>query len=368
VFILPFVIFAAPAGQVANHFENSWLARIFKRCEVFIILLAWLGLSQNSFWLMLLSLFLSSTQATFFGPIKYSLISAYLPTRDRVAGNGLIESSTFLAILLGTLTGGLIPKEYLGFIMLMGSLLCVYTSEKMVKTDVELMTTPIDLNVIKSTRKLIRFALKDRVLFLTIVGISWFWFIGCIVLTAIVPYTEQVINGEKEIASFFLFAFTVGIGAGSYICTMLLRGNLHSGYVPVAGFFMSVFLFDFVAISDTVNAPNSISLSEFLVQPYSWRIFFDLFMLAVFAGLYTVPLYATIQERLHPSRRGMGISANNMFNALFMVVASLAMMTLFALNFNLLQILLLTAALNLFVTLRVAAYVPESIRQIFVQF
>jgi len=368
VFILPFLIFAAPAGQVANHYENSWLARIFKRCEVFIIIIAWIGLSQGSFWIMLLSLFLSSTQATFFGPIKYSLIPAYLGTKDRIAGNGLIESSTFFAILLGTLVGGLLPKEYLGLIMFISSLLCLYSSEKMVKTDVELLTTPIDFNILKSTRKLIRFALKDRVLFLTIVGISWFWFIGCIILTAIVPYTEQVINGEKEIASFFLFAFTVGIAAGSYLGTMLLRGNLHNGYVPVAGFFMSVLLFDFVTISDTVKVAENITLGVFLTEPYSWRIFFDLFMLAVFSGLYTVPLYATIQERLNPARRGMGISANNMLNALFMVVASLGLMILSALDFSLLQILFLTASLNIVVTLKIANYVPESIRQMLVQF
>ena len=138
VFTLPFLIFAAPAGQIANHYENSWLARIFKRCEVFIIILAWVGLSQGSFWIMLLSLFLSSTQATFFGPIKYSLVPAYLDKKDHIAGNGLIESSTFFAILLGTLVGGLLPKEYLGVIMFMSSLLCLYSSEKMVKTDVEL--------------------------------------------------------------------------------------------------------------------------------------------------------------------------------------------------------------------------------------
>lgn len=368
VFMLPFFLLSGMAGEIANHVEGSQLAKVLKRAEVGIILLSWIGLQFDSFFLLLLCLFFSSVQATFFGPIKYSLIPAYLEPQDRIAGNGLIESSTFLAILIGTIFGSILSKQLLGFFMLLSSVAALYSSQRMVKSNVALVNTPIDWSLYANTKKLIRFAFKDRILFLSVIGLSWFWLLGCVVLTGIIPYTEETLKGDQYLAAFFMAAFTIGIGTGSYICHKLLRGNIHGGYIPPAALLMSIFLFDFVWSSDNFRSQGIATLAAFLNTPYAWRIVIDLFLLATFSGIYTVPLYALIQERSHPSRRGMAISSNNFFNSLFMIIASLMVMILTALKLSLLEIFLLTALINVIVTVKIANHVPESLRQMMLQF
>ncbi|CAO4839136.1 MAG: Bifunctional protein Aas [Holosporales bacterium] len=368
VFILPFLLFSGLAGEVANHVENTHLARILKRIEFAIMVVAFLGLYFESFYILLFTLFLSATQATFFGPVKYSLIPAYLEPKDRIAGNGLIESSTFLAILLGTVIGNIAPKNILGLLILLSAAACLYFSNKMIPSTVELAKTEIDWNVITNTRKLIRFALKDRIMFLSIIGLSWFWLIGCVIITEIVPYAKETLQGDQNLAAFFTAAFTIGISVGSYLCHKLLRGNLHVGYIPAAAFLMSIFIIDFVWASNHFHAQGAITIGAFLKAEYAFRIVFDLFMLAIFGGIYTVPLYALIQERTVPYRRGMAIGANNFFNALFMVSASLVVMILKAFHLGLLEIFFWTAAVNVLVTIKIAGYVPESLRQMMLQF
>ncbi|CAO5678065.1 MAG: Bifunctional protein Aas [Holosporales bacterium] len=377
IFICPFVVFAGLAGEIANHIENSYLTRLLKKAEAFIILTATFGLYLESLSILFLTLFLSSMQATFFGPIKYSLIPAYLESEDRIAGNGLIESSTFLAILLGTTLGGILtgssffgisPKLILSIVMLLSAFMCVYHANRMLPSTVSLAETHIEWDPLLNTRKLIRFALKDRVLFLSIIGLSWFWLVGCIILTGIVPYTKETLKGDQNLAPFFMAIFTIGIGFGSYLCHRLLRGNLHGGYIQIAALLMSIFMFDFIWASDHFISQGVVTLQAFLNAEYAIRILVDLFLLATFGGLYTVPLYAIIQERTTPARRGTAISANNFFNALFMVIASLAMMILSALGLSLLNVFAITALINLLVTIKIASYVPESLRQMIFQF
>lgn len=368
VFMLPFFLFAGMAGEVANHIEGSKLARFLKRIEIGIILLAWVGLQMDSLPLLLFCLFVSATQSTFFGPIKYSLIPAYLEPQERIAGNGLIESSTFLAILIGTICGSILSKQLLGIMMIISSFAAFYASTRMIPSTVPLVESEMELGLYANTRKLIRFALKDRILFLSIIGLSWFWLMGCVILTGIVPYTEETLKGDAHLAAFFMATFTIGIVVGSYICHKLLRGNIHGGYIPSAALLMSIFLFDFVWSSDHFRSQGISTISAFLQETYAYRILIDLFLLAVFSGIYTVPLYALIQERTHPSRRGMAISANNFFNSLFMLIASFMVMILTALKMSLLEIFLLTALINIIVTIKVANYVPESLRQMMLQF
>jgi acyl-[acyl-carrier-protein]-phospholipid O-acyltransferase/long-chain-fatty-acid--[acyl-carrier-protein] ligase len=368
VFILPFVMFAGLSGELTNHIENTKLSRILKKAEAFIIFGAWIGLYFESMSILFVCLFLSSTQASFFGPIKYSLIPAYLDPKDRIAGNGLIESSTFLAILLGTTIGGILPKSLLGIFMVASSLMSLYSANRMVPSQVPIPSTTIEWHPLINTRKLIRFALKDRVLFLSIIGISWFWLLGIIILTGIVPYTEETLRGDQNLASFFMASFTIGISFGSYLCHKLLRGNLHVGYIPISALLMSVFIFDFVWASDHFISQGIVTLTAFLKAEYSWRIIIDLFMLATFGGIYTVPLYGMIQERSAPHRRGTAISANNFFNSLFMIIASIAVMLLTALDLKLLHVFGITALINLFVTIKIANHVPESLRQMILQF
>nr|MBP9752385.1 MFS transporter [Pseudomonadota bacterium] len=377
IFICPFVVFSGLAGEIANHIENSYLAKLLKKGEAFVILIAVFGLYLESLSVLFLTLFLSSMQATFFGPIKYSLIPAYLEPEDRIAGNGIIESSTFLAILLGTtlgsiLTGssilGISPKLILSVVMLLSAYMCLYHANRMVPSSVPLPETHIEWDPILNTRKLIRFALKDRVLFLSIIGLSWFWLVGSVILTGIVPYTKETLKGDQNLAPFFMAVFTMGIGFGSYLCHRLLRGNLHGGYIQIAALLMSIFMFDFIWSSDHFISQGVVTLNAFLKAEYAIRIILDLFLLATFGGIYTVPLYAIIQERTMPARRGTAISANNFFNALFMVIASIAMMILSSLGLSLLNVFAITALINLLVTIKIASYVPESLRQMIFQF
>ncbi|WP_032113406.1 acyl-[ACP]--phospholipid O-acyltransferase [Candidatus Paracaedibacter symbiosus] len=375
IVILPFFLFSSLAGQFADKYNKATLVKIIKGCEIAVVLFAIYGFHQKSLPLMLLTLFLNMIQSTFFGPLKYSLIPSYLSPEKVIHGNALIESSTFLSILLGSILGGvLIRIEGLGGIFLNLVMLASVISSWMISLKLPDIqggdrTLKINWNLYKETLSIIRYASKDRVVFLAIIGISWFWVIGSVMLTQIGAYGKDVIGANESVALLFMFLFAIGIGIGSYLCNRWMHGEIDARVVPWGAIGTTIFIIDLVYTSHYVgfSTPDYMGIKQFLKTASGWRICVDLLFIAVGSGISMVPLYALVQTQSDPRHCSRVIAANNVINAFFMVISSVATMLLIALNVTILNIFLIVGVLNLFVIHRLSVLVPESILQLILQ-
>jgi acyl-[acyl-carrier-protein]-phospholipid O-acyltransferase/long-chain-fatty-acid--[acyl-carrier-protein] ligase len=355
LFILPFFLFSATAGQIADKYEKSWLTQKIKQIEIILMIACAACFVFGSVYGLLAVLFLMGIQSTFFGPIKYSLLPEHLQDDELISGNGLIEGGTFLSILLGTIFGGLIIRTEYGVELLS---LCViafavigwFSSRSIPKAPAHDPKLKIGWNIVRETWKIIGYARQERSVWLSIIGISWFWLIGAMFLTQFPIYTQQVVGGNEHIVTLFLTVFSVGIGLGSVWCNRLLKGKINGRLVPYGSIGITIAICMFVAASNFYEAPSDslIGLSEFFDMGYSsWGIALSLLMLAVCAGIYIVPLYAIMQHRSDDHYLARIIAANNVMNALFMVLASIGALALFSLNFTVTQILLTVGLVNI---------------------
>lgn len=375
VAILPFFLFSSIAGQLADKYDRSFLVKVIKGGEIVVILLAIYGLWISSFSIMLAALFLTLLQSTLFGPIKYSLIPIYLPGNQIITGNALVEASTFLSILVGTALGGILVRmphygtALLGTVMLLSVVSSWVISLRLPKTEPAEPSLKLNWNLYKETLAIIRYAASDRVIFLAIIGISWFWVIGSVMLTEIALYGKQFIGDNESIAIIFMFMFTTGVGLGSYVCNMLQRGQIDARLVPVGAIVTTVFIIDLVLASYHINDAGLIfdTLKQFLRSTVGLRVCFDLLMIAVGTGVCMVPLYAIVQTQADPKHCSRVIAANNVMNAFFMVVSVLITLVLKTFGVSLLNIFLAVAIMNLFMAHRLSILVPESILQLFLQ-
>jgi len=331
VFILPYFLFSALAGQLADKLDKADMIRATKTAEIGVMLLCAAGFVLGSVPVLLAVLFLMGTQSTVFGPCKYGILPQHLAEGDLVTGNAFIELGTYLAILLGTLAGGvLINMPYGEYIVAAGVLIIAglgrlasqwVPAAPAQNPDLEVRWEPVG-----PTLELIRLCREERSIFLSILGISWFWLFGSAFLALFPPYTKVVLGGTEGLATLFLALFSVGIGVGSMLCERLSRDRLELGLVPIGSFGMSVFTADLWWVGApwaTGDAP--IALVEIVTRPAAWRIFIDLVGLAVFGGFLIVPLYTLIQQRARAEVRARIIAGNNVINAFFMVLGSLAL-------------------------------------------
>lgn len=377
--ILPFFLFSSLAGQLADRYEKSGLVIMIKTLEMGVMALGIYGLFSQSLMLLIFVLFLNMTQAAFFGPLKYSLLPVYLKGEEIITGNALIESSTFVAILLGSILGGIsvaLPHyrfHTISVILVTSSLLAWISSWYLPKASASDPHLKLNPNLYTTTLNIIQAAARERTLFLSIIGISWFWVVGGIFLTQITTYGKEVIGGNQYVATLFMILFTLGIGLGSFLCTALSKGKVDPRHIVWGAIGMTLFIFDLVAASHLVDLtnPHSIGISQFLFHsPHlgnNWRIIFDLIMIAVCGGLYTVPLYTLLQTESHLKFRSRTIAANNIMNSFFMVISTLVSMVLVAFHVSITNIFLITGLLNLYVMHRISRLVPESILQLFLQ-
>lgn len=372
LFILPFFLFSAIAGQIADRYEKSRLIKIIKFSEIILVLLAIYGLTVSNIWLLFLSLFLFGTQAAFFGPIKYAILPEQLESKELVLGNGLVEASTFVAILLGTIIGGfLILSSYgialISAILLAGSVIGFIASlripstsniisERNNKDNKDNKDNKINLNIFSETLNVLRHSTKTPKLLITILGISWFWLIGSIFISLFPIVTSSVLRVNEYVSLYFVALFTLGISLGSLIYNHLAKGRVRITYIPLSILGMTFFIFDFYfAINQahiTINAINNeliplndtfMSLGEFIYNPKNLRISIDLLFISVFGGLYTVPLYTLIQQYSEDSHRARVLASNNIFNSLFMVIGSIMMIILSNFGFNVADLFLVLA-------------------------
>ena len=370
IFILPFFLFSATAGQIADRFEKSGLIRIVKFAEILIAALGAWSIAARSIPGMLGVLFLLGLQATFFGPLKYAILPEQLAEKDLVDGNALIEGGTFLAILLGTIAGGMLVLRD-GGIAVIGALLLglaalgFAASLFLPKARPGDPTVTVRANVLKETALVLGLIRKRRDIFLSVLGISWFWLVGVTYLAQFPAFAKDVLHADEQAVTLMLTIFSVGIGLGSVICTRLLKGEISARHVPLAALGMALFAFDVwltgrgiaLARADAPIAP----LLDVLRHPSVWRILADLLLLAVAGGIYIVPLYTILQARGEASERARVIAANNIMNAVFMVLSAVAGAGMLALGFTVSEVFLAVAVATLAVAVYICGLLPDAL-------
>ncbi|MDG1995257.1 MAG: MFS transporter, partial [Emcibacteraceae bacterium] len=374
IFIVPFFLFSAMAGQYADKLERSALIRKIKLIEIFLMALASFGLFISSLYLLMIVLFLMGTQSTFFGPIKYGILPDHLREDELIGGNGLIGMATFLAILLGTIAGGLLIMmdfgiEIISVMILTVSIIGYLSSHKIPKSHGLSPDLKINYNFISETINIIGKARSKRPVFLSILGISWFWLYGATYLAQFPTFASEVLKSNEQVVTLLLCTFSIGIGIGSMICNRLVRGMVTARYVPLAALMMTVFSIDLYFASGNVVTPTlSIAgelfgATEFLSEVANWRVVGDLFGIAVSGGIYIVPLYAIMQTSCKEEERSRIIAANNILNSLFMVMSALGAMILIMMDFTLPEIFLVIAILNAMVAIYISQLLPQELVQ-----
>jgi 1-acyl-sn-glycerol-3-phosphate acyltransferase len=366
VFILPFLLLSATSGQLSDRFDKARLMRAVKWLELAIMLLGAWGFAEKSFVTLLVCTLLMGIHSTLFGPAKYAYLPQHLGPSEIVGGNGLVEMGTFVAILLGTLLGGaLIDTGEQGH--LYSAATCVALACAGVLASQRIPPTPppdpglrIDWNPLRVTWRNVKIARESRGVFLSLLGISWLWFYGVLLLTHFAPLAKVTLGGDPAVANVLAGAFTAGIAAGSLACARMSRRMVEIGLVPFGSIGMTVFGVDLYFACAGLPYAQMQTMAQFFGHARHWRVLVDLFLLSACAGLYSVPLYALIQTRCAPTHRARVIAANNIINALFMIVASfyaIAMIDVAGLTVP--QLLLSTALLNAAVAAYIYALMPE---------
>lgn len=376
LFILPFFLFSALAGQLADRYDKAKLARRIKLIEIGIMGLAAIGFMLESPVFLLGVLFLMGTQSTFFGPIKYGILPQHLDGSELVAGNALIESGTLIAILLGTLFGGLLITTDAGPVLVSGSVIGLAVVGWLASRGIPAAPAPapdlvVNRNIFSATADMIQNAAQDRNLFLCILGLSWFWLIGAVFLTQLPAFTKDYLGADEVVSNLFIAVFTIGVAAGALLNNRLLKGEIAARYVPLAGLGISIFGIDFALSAgfepaDTANGLTGIG--AFLSSAGSWRVIVDLFALSVCGGLFSVPLYALIQHLSEPQEVSRNIAANNVINAAFMACSALVAALLLAQGWSIPAILLSVAIANFFVSLYICKLLPRDVLKIIARF
>ena len=365
LFIAPFFLFSATAGQLADRMEKSRLIRRIKVAEIAIMALATAGFFLGNVWFLLTVLFLMGTQSTFFGPVKYAILPDHLAPDELIGGNALVEAGTFLAILIGTIAGGLLILTAHGPVIISALILTLSVagwaaSRFIPPAGIAAPGLEISGNFLRETWSIIRHAREQRSLFLAILGISWFWLVGATYLTQFPTLAKQVIGGDEQVVTLFLTVFSIGIGIGSLLCNRLLKGQVSARYVPLAALGMTLFSLDLVAASaHPVTSDGLMGAAAFLNHAANWRILADLLGIAISGGVYIVPLYAIMQSRSPEASRSRVIAANNILNAGFMVFSAVGTMTLLAKGFTVPEVFLVMAWANALVAAHICKLLPD---------
>jgi len=372
LFILPFFLFSAIAGQLADKFEKSMLIRRIKIAEICIMMLATVGFLTASLHMLIAVLFLMGTQSTLFGPLKYGILPQHLDESELTGGNGLIQMGTYLAILFGTIIGGILIAMKPGGVWYVSLVVLLVATGGWLASRGIPQARPADAplsihwNIFRETVRILAYARDNRTVFWSIIAISWFWFYGATFLSLIPTYTRDVLQGNEHVTTILLTAFSVGIGTGSLLCEKFSRKTIEVGLVPLGAAGLSLFAFDLFYVGMPVIAidpeTSVLSAALFLEQPINWRVLADLTLIGFFGGLYIVPLYALVQNRSEPSRRSRIIAASNILNALFMVVSALLTIGLISMNVSITEIFLIVSVLNICVALLVCSLLPEFYR------
>ncbi|MEQ1685668.1 MAG: MFS transporter [Burkholderiaceae bacterium] len=365
LFILPFLLFSATAGQATDKYDKTRVIRFVKNLEIAIMLIAAWGFWSSDVIVLLACVFLMGLHSTIFGPVKFAYLPQHLSERELTGGNGMVEMGTFVAILLGQVAGGLlvaipdVGRHYVAIGCVLVALIGRATAQGVPASPSSDPSLRINWNPVTETWRNLKLARENIVVFRSLLGISWMWFFGAVFLSLFPAFAKEVLHGNEQVASLLLVVFSIGIGTGSLLCEMLSKRHVEIGLVPMGAIGMSVFAIDLYFASRGLAPSAGYTLSTFLASPAHWRVMADLALLSLFAGLYSVPMYALIQLRSQPSHRARIIAANNILNALFMIVSSLGVGALLSANFTIPQVFLITGLLNAVVAFYIFMLVPE---------
>ena len=365
VFIAPFMLLSATGGQLADKLEKSRLIRAIKLFEIAIMALGFAGFWMRDLVTLFAALALMGVHSTLFGPVKYAILPQHLKPEELVGGNGLVEMGTFVAILAGTIAGGLVVAAGPHGPLWAGSLAVAVAVAGWLASRRIPETPPVDpglafrWNPFAETWRNLAFASGNRVVWLSMMGISWFWFYGAVFLAQFAGYARDTLGGNETVVTALLALFSVGVGAGSLLCERMSRRRVELGLVPFGSIGLTVFAVDLWFASRGLSATSVAGLDAFLAKPAHWRVAADLVLIGVFGGFYIVPLYALIQERSEPSHRSRIIAANNILNAVFMVAAALMAILLLKAGLSTPDLFLVTGLMNAAVALFIYLLVPE---------
>jgi MFS family permease len=356
LFILPFFLFSATAGQLADKIDKAKMTRVLKIFELGLMIIGGFGLYYGHISLMMVTLTGMGVHSSFFGPIKYAILPDHLEKQQLLGATSLIEASTFLAILLGTVLGTLsvggakIGSIYAIVLTCFAAIFGLCASMFIPSARVNGSQVVVDWWLIRATSNMLKEVLNNRKLVAPILIISWFWLVGAVVLTKLPDYANYVLHAETSVFAFFLGLFSVGIAAGSYAINKILHGEVSLKYVPFTMFLLSVFSCDLYFATPHHQA-NIQTMSDYLTSIPHIRISMDLFLLAFSGGLFIVPLYTFLQVTSEVTHRARTIAANNIFNALFMVVGSLLVIFFVYIDVSIPGVFLIVGLLNAIVAL-----------------
>lgn len=364
LFILPFVLFSGIAGQLADRYDKSRVLRIVKACEIAIMAVAVIGFTQHHMGLLLAALFMMGMHSTFFAPAKYGLLPQVLADTELVGGNALIQMGTFVAILLGTLFAGLLAAHGdIGTIctaLLVIAALGFLISLLIPRLEPAAPALRIDWRPWTSVWSNIQAARESRTVFLSILGISWFWFYGALILAQLPLFSRDVLGGNEEVVTLLLLVFSAGVGIGSLLCERLSGHKVEIGLVPFGSIGLTVFAVDlYFAVPHAAATLSSLGAVEFAHRPGAWRVLLDLGLIGVFGGFFIVPLNALVQQRARPEVISRVIGANSILNAVFMVAAAVAGAAALKLGLTIPQLLLAAGVLNACIAIYIYSLVPE---------
>lgn len=368
LFILPFVLFSALAGQLADKFDKARLIQTVKGTEVAIMGLASWGFFAHDIVTLLTSLFLMGCHSAFFGPAKYAVLPQVLKEQELVGGNGLLEMGTFLAILLGTLAAGVLVSLSTDPMRVSATLTAVAVAGLAVSLAIPRLPAPapaltLDFNPIRQTWEMLKFARQIRSVWLSLLGISWFWFFGALLLAQLPALGKDVLQGSEHVVTLMLAVFSLSVALGSLMCEKLSGRGVDIGLVPFGSLGLSIFAADLYfalrAYAEQAAAVTPLTVAEFVHAPGALRVLGDLFFIGVFAGLYIVPLYALVQLRTQKSHQSRVMAVNNVLNAVFMVGSAALAALLLAVGVSVPTLVLVAAVLNGVVALYIYTLVPE---------
>ncbi|MDO9183935.1 MAG: MFS transporter [Bacteriovorax sp.] len=340
IFILPFFFLSATAGQLADRFEKTMMVKIIKKIEILICILAIVGLYQRNYYLLLFVLFLFGLHSTFFGPLKYSLIPNYSNKDNLVLANTLISSGTFVAILCGTIIGGLAATNQnnlwgLKFLLILFATLGLMAANRLKpieNTEVPAEVIFIDWNFWTSSKDILKLIFKNKMVGILIIGLSWFWFLGAGLLSLLPLVSKNIFHGNAQVATLMLFVFTFGMGIGPFVLEKITKGKVFRALIPISLMAMSFFIFDVSLVLNLVAkqtfGPEIFSISEFFQLKMSTRILVDFFCLAFLGGVFTVPQFAELQRISSGLELSRIIAGNNILNTFSIVSIALLLTVL----------------------------------------
>lgn len=371
LFILPFFLFSATAGLLADKYEKAYLIRAIKFFEIFFVLMGAIGFVMGSVGVLLTTLFLMGTHSAFFGPLKYAILPDHLQKNELIRGNALIEASTFVSILLGTIVGTKLILSGVGIyvvsiLMLSLAVLGWVSSLYIPKTNSSTPELKVSPNIFRDTWDMVQHVRDNRTIFVSIIGISWFWLVGATFLQQFFTFTKDALHAGTGVTAMFQMVFTIGIAIGSLLCNKMLEDEINAKYVPLSVLGISFFIFDLSMASTHFSYQAGVPLQNtlpFLKDIHAWRMVGDVIGMAICGGFYVVPLYALMQTRSKKHYRSRTIASNNIINSLFMVLGAAATTLLLSIHFTVPQVFVAIGFANIFFAVYLCKLLPQEIRK-----